>query len=308
MSCRQTTSKFRSELILMSQDNPSEIELGDVAAILFDEFGRSCTIDAKTFHKTTYFIEKNINERGEDFDLPYFWYKFGTMTATKHSPVIIQHDEEKSEVLCSKRIEDLSLTQRQEEVIRESTQEVLDEHDDVGTEGLTDRMYDEDAPYDAQRKFRKLDDFVQLQLYKKDDKERSFERDEIHRYVNEFIDAFPEDEYPEHLNDLFLWYDLLSNRLNDPETTLKDIEELVDIFWSIFILDIAVNIDTGLSKEDIQRELGIGDLENRKQYFRNELQKQERQYLYIENESEYLVEAADAVIASQLDFTEINAD
>lgn len=292
----------------MSQDNPSDIDLGDVAAILFDEFGRSSTMDAKTFHKTTYFIEKKINERGEDFDLPYFWYKFGTMTATQDSSVTIQHDEEESEVLCSKRIEDLSLTTRQEEVIRESTQEVLEEHDEVGTEGLTDRMYEDDAPYNAQRKFRKLDDFVQRQLYKKDEEETSYERDEIHRYLNEFIDAFPEEEYPEHLNDLYLWYDLLSNRLNDPETTLEDIEELVDIFWSIFILKIAVEIDTGLSKEDIQRELGIGDLENRKQYFRNELQKQEREHLYIKNESEHLVEAADAVMTSQLDFTEANAD
>lgn len=292
----------------MSQDNPSEIDLGDVAAILFDEFGRSSTMDAKTFHKTTYFIEKKINERGEDFDLPYFWYKFGTMTATRESPVTIQHDEEESEVLCSKRIEDLSLTTRQEEVIRESTQEVLEEHDEVGTEGLTDRMYEEDAPYDAQRKFRKLDDFVQWQLYKKDEEETSFDRDEIHRYVNEFIDAFPEDEYPEQFNDLYLWYDLLSNRLNDPETTLEDIEELVDIFWSIFILELAVDIGTGLSKEEIQLELGIGDLENRKQYFRNELHEQEREHLYIEDESEHLVEAADAVVTSQLEFTEVNAD
>lgn len=292
----------------MSQDNPSEIDLGDVAAILFDEFGRSSTMDAKTFHKTTYFIEKKINERGEDFDLPYFWYKFGTMTATRDSPVTIQHDEEESEVLCSKRIEDLSLTTRQEEVIRESTQEVLEEHDEVGTEGLTDRMYEEDAPYDAQRKFRKLDDFVQWQLYKKDEEETSFDRDEIHRYVNEFIDAFPEDEYPEQFNDLYLWYDLLSNRLNDPETTLGDIEELVDIFWSIFILELAVDIGTGLSKEEIQLELGIGDLENRKQYFRNELHEQEREHLYIEDESEHLVEAADAVVTSQLEFTEVNAD
>jgi len=292
----------------MSQDNPSDINLGDVAAILFDEFGRSSTMDAKTFHKTTYFIEKKINERGEDFNLPYFWYKFGTMTATRDSPVTIQHDEEESEVLCSKRIEDLSLTTRQEEVIRESTQEVLEEQDEVGTEGLTDRMYEEDAPYNAQRKFRKLDNFVQWQLYKKDKDETSFERDEIHRYVNEFIDAFPEDEYPEHLNDLYLWYDLLSNRLSDPETTLEDIEELVDIFWSIFILELAVDIDTGLSNEEIQRELGIGDLENRKQYFRNELHEQEREHLYIEDESEHLVEAADAVVTSQLEFTEVNAD
>ena len=292
----------------MSQDNPSDINLGDVAAILFDEFGRSSTMDAKTFHKTTYFIEKKINERGEDFDLPYFWYKFGTMTATQDSPVTIQHDEEESEVLCSKRTEDLSLTTRKEKVIRESTQEVLEEHNEVGTEGLTDRMYEEDAPYDAQRKFRKLDDFVQWQLYKKDEDETRFERDEIHRYVNEFMDAFPEDEYPQYVNDLYLWYDLLSNRLNDPETTLGDVEELADIFWSIFILELAVNIDTGTSKKVIQRELGIGDLKNRKQYFRNELQKQEREHLYIEDESEHLVEAADAVVTSQLKFTEVNAD
>ena len=292
----------------MSSEDPSDIHLGDVAAILFDEFGRSSTMDAKTFHKTTYFIEKKINDLECDFDLPYYWYKFGTMTVTQNSPVTIQYDEEESEVLCSKRTDDLSLTTRQENIIRDATRDVLEDHDDIGTEGLTDRMYEEDAPYDAQRKYRKLDDFVQWQLYKKDDDETSFERNEIPRYVNEFINAFPEDEYPQYVNDLYLWYDLLSNRLNDPETTLGDIEELVEIFWSLFTLELAVDIDTGLSKEDIQRELGIGDLENRKQYFRNELHQQEREHLYIEDESDHLFEAADTVMASQLDFTEVNAD
>lgn len=292
----------------MSQDNRSEIDLGDVAAILFDEFGRSSTMDAKTFHKTTYFLERKLNELGEDFNLSYFWYKFGTMTVTQNSPVTIQYDEEESDVLCSKRIEDLSLTPQQEENIREASKEVLEEYEDVGTEGLTDRMYEQDAPYESQRKYKKLDDFTQWQLYKKDKDETTFERGEIHRHINEFIDFFPEDEYPEHVNELYLWYDLLSNRLNDPETTLGDIEEIVDIFWSIFILELAVDIDTGTSKQDIQRELGIGDLENRKQYFRNELQKQEREHLYIEDGSEHLVKAADSVMTSQLDFTEVKAD
>ncbi|UHQ98198.1 hypothetical protein HYG81_19050 (plasmid) [Natrinema zhouii] len=291
----------------MSSEDPSNIELGDVAAILFDEFGRSSTMDAKTFHKTTYFIEKKINDYGGDFVLPYFWYKFGTMTLTQNSPVTIQYDEEESEVLCSKRTSDLSLTAQQEDIIRNATQDVLEVHNDIGTEGLTETMYEE-APYDAQRKYRKLDDFIQWQLYKKDESETSFERDEIHRYVNEFIDAFPENEYPQYVNELYLWYDLLSNRLNDSETTLGDIEELVEIFWSIFTLELAVNIDTGLSKEEVQRELGIGDLVNRKQYFRNELHEQERKYLYIEDESPHLVEAADTVMASQLDFTEVSAD
>lgn len=291
----------------MSSEVPSNIDLGDVAAILFDEFGKSSTMDAKTFHKTTYFIEKKINDHGHDFDLPYFWYKFGTMTLTQNSPVTIQYDEEESEVLCSKRTSDLSLTVQQEDIIRNATRDVLEDHDDIGTEGLTDRMYEE-APYDAQRKYRKLDDFIQWQLYKKDEPETNFERDEIHRYVNEFIDAFPENEYPQYANDLYLWYDLLSNRLNNSETTLGDIEELVEIFWSIFTLELAVNIDTGLSKEEIQRELGIGDLENRKQYFRNELHEQEREHLYIEDESQHLVEAADTVMASQLDITEVSAD
>ena len=292
----------------MSSEDPSDIDLGAVASILFDEFGKSSTMDAKTFHKTTYFIQKKIKDLGGDFDLPYFWYKFGTMTVTQNSPVTIQYSEEDSEVLCSKRVDDLSLTTKQERIIRNATREVLEEHDDIGTEGLTDRMYEEDAPYDAQRKFRELDDFVQWQLYKNDDEETSFERDVIYRYVNEFIDAFPEDEFPQYVNDLYLWYDLLSNRLNNPETTLGDIEELVEIFWSLFSLELAVDIDTGLYKEEIQRELRIADLDNRKQYFRKELYEQEREHLYIVDESEHLVEAADSIMASQLDFTEVNAD
>lgn len=291
----------------MSREGQGNIELGDVAAILFDEFGRSSTMNAKTFHKTTYFIEKRIKELGGNFDLPYFWYKFGTMTVTQNSPVTIQNTEEESEVLCSRRTEDLSLTPEQEEIIRTATKDVLADHDELDTEGLTDNQYEE-APYEAQRRYRQLDDFVQWQIFKKDEDITNFERDEIHRYVNEFIDAFPSEEFPEYENDLYLWYDLLSNRLRDEETTLGDIEELVEMFWSIFTLELAVSIDTGVSPQTVQRELGIGDLEKRQQYFRRELHRQERKHLYIEDESPYLVEAADAVMTSQLDFTEATAD
>lgn len=287
----------------MVQKTRGSIKLGDVAAILFDEFGRSSTMDAKTFHKTTYFIEKKIEEQGESFDLPYFWYKFGTMTVTENSPVTIQYSGDTSEVLCAKRPEDISLTESQEQVVRTATQQVLEEYDEVGTEGLTDRMY-ENAPFDVQRTYRELDNFVQWKLYQKDEDETSYDRDGIHRLVNEFIDAFPEEKFPEYENDLFLWYDLLSNRLNDSSTSLGDIEDLIEMFWSIFSLELATSIDTGVSTKTVREELGIGDLGRRQQYFRNELRRQERKHLYIENETEYLIEAADAVVASELDFIE----
>lgn len=290
----------------MSQRRGEEIELGDVAAILFDEFGRSSTMYAKTFHKTTYFIEKRIQELGGDFDLPYFWYKFGTMTVTENSPVTIQYSGDESEVLCSRRTGDLTLSEEQEDIIRTATKQVLKEHDDIETEGLTDRMYEEDAPYEAQRKYRQLDDFVQWQLYKEDEEETDFERAEVRRYINEFIDSFPEHEFPEYENDLFLWYDLLSNRLTDQSTTLGEIEDLVELFWSLFSIELAVTIDTGPSVQTIKRELGIGDLRKRQQYFRNELRQKEREHLYIEEESDHLIEAADTVVASELDFVEIS--
>lgn len=290
----------------MSQRSGGKIDLGDVAAILFDEFGRSSTMNAKTFHKTTYFIEKQIQELGGDFDLPYFWYKFGTMTVTENSPVTIQYSGDTSEVLCSRRPDDLNLDSEQEEIIRTATQRVLEEHDKVETEGLTDRMYEENAPYDVQRKYRQLDDFVQWQLYKEDEDETDFERDEVHRYIHEFVDSFPDDEFPEYENDLFLWYDLLSNRLNDQSATLGEIENLVELFWSIFSIELAVSIDTGLSVETIKQELGVGDLQKRQQYFRNELRRKEKEHLYIEEESGHLIGAADAVAASELDFIEIS--
>lgn len=289
----------------MSDSKGGEIELGDVAAVLFDEFGRSSTMHAKTFHKTTYFIEKRINELGGDFDLPYFWYKFGTMTVTENSPVTIQYSGDESEVLCSKQTSDLSLTSEQEEIVRTATKQVVDEHDELDTEGLTDKMY-EDAPYEVQRRYRQLDSFVQWQLYKKDEDETQFDRDEIRRYMHQFIDAFPENEYPEYENDLYLWYDLLSNRLNNSETTLGEIEDLVELFWSIFSLELAVSIDTGISPETVKRELDIGDIDQRQQYYRDELRRQERNHLYTEDESEHLVEAADAAMASQLDFVELS--
>lgn len=287
----------------MGSGNP-DITLDEVSAVLFDEFDRDGTLSPKAFHKITYFIEQNLSEQGYKTDIEYFWYKYGTMTATADSSIAIEPSGERSEVLCSISTDELSTDPELEEVLRTVTREVLTDYDRLDTEGLTDRMY-EDAPYDFQRAYRVLDTTIQSELKAGSEEDVKFDREAIRAQLHEFIDVFPEEEFSGHLNDLYLWYDILSTALDDETVTLGDIEEITELFWTIVMLDLATDPETGIDSETFADELNIDDPAGLQGYLSYRLQQLESEHLYVAEVADYTRQAADAAVISQLDFVEI---
>lgn len=287
----------------MGNGNP-DIGLDEVSAVLFDEFDQEGTLSPKAFHKITYFIEQNLSEQGYKTGIEYFWYKYGTMTATADSSVAIEPSGERSEVLCSLTTDDLSIDPELEVVLRTVTKDVLTDYDRLDTEGLTDRMY-EDAPYDFQRAYRVVDTTIQVELKSRSEEDVKFDRKAIRAQLHEFIDVFPEDEFSGHLNDLYLWYDILSTALDDDTVTLGDIEEITELFWTIVMLDLATDQETGIDSETLADELNIDDPAGLQGYLSYRLQQLEREHLYVGEVAEYTSQAADATVKPQLDFVEI---
>jgi hypothetical protein len=165
-------------------------------------------------------------------------------------------------------------------------------------------MY-EDAPYDFQRQYRTLDAIIQMEIRSGDETDVEFDRNAIRKQVHEFIDSFPEDEFREYVNDLYLWYDLLSNILDDEAVTLGQVEDIAEFFWTIIMLDLATSPKTGINPDAFADELNIDDPYDLQEYLRYRLRQLEQSHLEVESASGHTVEAADAVMVSQLDFAEI---
>lgn len=287
----------------MGSGNP-EITLDEVSAVLFDEFKQGGTLSPKAFHKITYFIEQTLSEQGYETDIEYFWYKYGTMTATADSSIAIEPSGERSEVLCSISTGELSIDPELEDVLRTVTRDVLTEYDQLATEGLTNRMY-EDAPYDFQRAYRVLDTTIQTELKSGSGEDVKFDRQAIRAQLHEFIEVFPEDDFAGHLNDLYLWFDILSTALDDDTVTLGDIEEITEIFWTIVMLDLATDPETGIDSGTLADELNIDDPAGLQGHLSYQLQQLKRERLYVGEVADYTSQAADAAVMSQFDFVEI---
>lgn len=286
----------------MADVSEHKISLEDIAAVLFDEVDQSSPMSAKAFHKITYFVDKRLKEKQQRTDVEYFWYKFGTMTVTRGSSVAINRTgSNRSEVICATTPSDLEIPEETESTVRQVAQEVLDEHSDIGTEGLTDKMY-VDAPYEFQRQYRNLDQCIQDQIESLERSETHFDRDAIREHIHSFIDVFPEDDLQDYQNELYLWYDLLSTQLNKSDTTLSDIEDVAELFWTIVMLDLATRPETGVESFIFGAELNLDDPRGLQDYLKSELRRLEDEYLSPGDQPEYVIEAADAVMASRLDF------
>lgn len=281
-----------------------EVSFDAIASILFEEFDQPASMSPKAFYKIIYFIDKKLSQQGFTTGVDHFWYKYGTMTVTAGSAVAIERSGDRSEVLCSVKPDELELDPTTENEIRSATRDVLAEYERLNTEGLTDQMYEE-APYEFQRQYRELDGIIQSQIRTHGEGGKEFTREEIRNQMHEFIRSFPEEEFPKFANDLYLWYDILSTALDDTTTSIGDIEDIAEVFWTIVMVEIATNPGTGVNPRVLENELNIDDSEGLQGYLQYLLGQLEDEYLWIENGSESIPNVADAVMASQLDFVEI---
>ncbi|MDB2269506.1 hypothetical protein PM032_00535 [Halorubrum ezzemoulense] len=283
--------------------NDREISFDAIASILFEEHDRPASMSIKAFYKIVYFIDQGLIEKGYTTDVEHFWYKYGTMTVTAGSGVTVESTGESSEVLCSVTPEELELDSAMETEIRTVTQEVLADYDRLNTEGLTDRMYEE-APYEFQRQYRELDGLIQGEIRCRGSESQEFDRESIRAQMHEFISAFPEEKFARFTNDLFLWYDILSTVLDDRTISLREIAEITEIFWTIVMLELATNPETGVESDTLENELNIDDAAGLQAYLRHRLSQLEREHLSVEIGTTSFKEVADLVMVSQLDFVE----
>ena len=268
-----------------------------------DERFYSNPLRPKTFYKLLYFADKELEDVGLDTDIQHFWYKFGTMAKTGGSPVTIDWSDDAREVRCSLSACQVSLPQEEETKARLALSRALNRLYEQNTEGLTDEMY-EDAPYDVQRHYRKLDKQLSDAIDNKPDyPEVDSSQEAVVDTVFDIIDTFPVDDYPWIEQDLDLWYSILSAELDAEEYRPQKALKVSDLFWTIFCIDLAQRENTGLTPEEIAEELDTQDLEGRQDDIRKELQliERERSRLHTDlDENDVVSEAANGVAIALL--------
>ena len=281
----------------------STLSVGEVTALLLDERFYSNPLRPKTFYKVLYFADKELNDVGLDTDIQHFWYKFGTMAKTGGSPVTVDWSDDSREVRCSLSASQVSLPREEETKARLALSRALNRLYEQNTEGLTDDMY-EDAPYDVQRHYRRLDKQLSGAIGDKPDyPEVDSSREAVINTVFDIIDTFPVDDYPWLVQDLDLWYSVVSAELDAEEYRPQKALKVSELFWTIFCIDLAQRENTGLTPEEIAEELDTHDLEGRQEDIRKELEliERERSRLHTDLEENQVVsEAADGVAIALL--------
>lgn len=279
--------------------------VGEVTALLLDERKYDTPLRAKTFHKLLYFADKELRGVGIDTDVDHFWYKFGTMAKTGGTPVTIDRSDEGSAVDCDLEVENVGLEEDELTKARLAVSRTLNRHYGLGTEGLTDLMYEE-APYDLQRHYRHLDKQLSNAIDSRPDVEDvESDPESVRETMFDLTDSFPADDYPRLEDDLYLWYSNVSAELDEYEYQPSKILKISELFWTLFCIDLAQRENTGLSEEEIAEELDTDDLDERQEKLRKRLQVYERERCMMKEELDddpVVTEAADGVAMSMLDF------
>ena len=284
----------------------STLSVGEVTALLMDEKEYSNPFRPKTFYKLLYFADKEIEDIGLDTDIQHFWYKFGTMAKTSGSPVNVDWSADAREVRCSLSPAQVRLPQDDETKARLAVSRALNRLYEHKTEGLTDDMYEE-APYDVQRHYRRLDKQLSDAIDDKPDfSEVDSSREAVLDTVFDIIESFPVDDYPWLEEELDLWYSVVIAELDAEEYRPRKTLQISELFWTIFCIDLAQRENTGLSSKEIAEELDMQDFEGRQEDIRKELEliERDRSRLHADLEKNQVVsEAADGVAVALLDLT-----
>lgn len=281
-----------------------ELEPDEVIALVFEE----CIYDdirPKAFHKILYFVDKELEREHLSADLPIFWYMYGAVVATSDTEATFDTEDDGTTVRCSVTASDIDASENAIRRGRKAVNRALDRYYDGGIEGLTDEMYDE-ASYEVQRHYRRLDQQLEAAA---DEGQMTLDGGKNEKRTREtlydFIEAFPEDEFPEFSDDLSIWYRLMSADLDSEDYDPDRAQDLAENFWRLFCLELACRENNGLTREDIARELkGISNVEDAKQRIRSDLLEKERKKARGNAQGdEAALRAAESLVIPHLDFT-----
>mgnify|MGYP000456875263 CR=1 FL=1 len=254
----------------------SEIGVDEVTALLLDERDYESPLREKEFHKLLYFVKHELEERGIDANIPYYWYLYGTVTPISETQVsIIEADDGGSQVDCSVSPDPIDAPSDAVDGARDAVKEVLLRYYEMGgLQPLTDRMY-EDAPYQVQREFRELD--KQLRTAAEDHPDildDGYDRDAIRRTLSRIVKSFPTDEFPHLESDLYLWYNVMSTELDQPDEfySVNEMLSLSGAFWTIFMIEVAQEEHSDITVEEVRNEIGDDDVDRFQERMRSRLE------------------------------------
>lgn len=282
--------------------SPSKaVELDDIIPILYEERSYSTPLRAKAFHKLIYFIHREISAKQDiESNISLFWYKYGTCARTSPSPLLdVVETGSGHEIKFDESQVSTDLSESTESTIRETVNRVLEGYYEKGLEGITDLQY-ENAPYQVQRNYRELDKLIGSVKSSKGEQTSDFDRTEFRSILHDFVNSYPVEEFPEHENELYHCYSVLSERLDDSKSTIEDQERILDTFWSLFCIDLAESTATNTSPMSVLSDLGIDDPQEAKNELREQIRQYDKDYLTVQESTEVIEEAAEAVMVSRL--------
>lgn len=285
-----------------------ELGVDEITSLLLDEREYEDPLREKELHKLLYFVKHEFDERGIEANIPYYWYLYGTITPIANTRVSIDEAEDGgSEVECPVEPGTIDTSRDVLHEARDGVKEVLLRYYQIGgLEALTDRMY-EDAPYQVQREFRELD--KQLRTAAEDHPDildEGYDRDAIRRNLSRVVKSFPTDEFPHLESDLYLWYNVISTELDQPDEfySANEMLTLCGAFWTTFMIEVAQQEHSDITVEDV-RDAISDDVDRYHERMRTKLRNKEQEqtkYGARLERDEVVREAQDAVAEAIVGF------
>ncbi|GGK83397.1 hypothetical protein [Haloarcula sebkhae] len=277
------------------------VDLDDIVPVLYEERSYSTPLRTKAFHKLIYFIHKELSAEPEiESNIGLFWYKYGTCAQTSQSPLLeVVETGGGHETKLNESGVSTDLSTSAEWTVRDAVKRALERYYERGLEGITDLQY-EDAPYQLQRNYRQLDKRIGSIKSSGDVNTTEFDRVGFRRLLNDFVQVYPTEAFPEHENELYHCYSILSERIDNPEATIGHLERVLDTFWSLFCVDLAESTATNASSMSVLSDLGIDEPHEAKEELREQIHEYDEDYLTVKGTSEVADEAAEAVMLSRL--------
>ncbi|MYL67030.1 hypothetical protein [Halorubrum distributum] len=257
-----------------------EFGVDDVTALLLDERKYDSPLREKEFHKLLYFIKQELEEEGIDANIPYYWYRYGTVTPTSESSVTVEKAEDGgSQVICPVEPDTIDVPEDELDQVRDVVQEVLLRYYQIGgLEPLTDLMY-EDAPYEVQIEFRQLDKQLRTAADNHPDLlDDGYDKDDIRRTLSRVVKMFPTSEFPHQESDLYLWYTVMSTELDQTDQfySVNEMLSLCDAFWTVFMIEVAQQEHSDLTVKEV-RDAISDDVDSYQKQMRARLENKERE-------------------------------
>lgn len=254
------------------------LSVEEITAILLDEHHKEYpdSIPPKALYKILYFVHQKLEKKHIDAEIPYYWYMYGTKLKTVGTEISINQTPQGRRVSVNLAVSDIEADSYTINQVREVTSEELNRYYKRKLKGITNDMYWE-TPYEIQRVYRELDQ----QIAVSSDGEQATllmdnNRTAIKQSLVRFAQSFPSEAFTEQEETMWLWYGVMSNELLYENFDPDDLQSLAKKFWRYFSLELALQENNDITKEEIEADRNIDDIYAEQKRIENELLHRER--------------------------------